>query len=168
LLAQIEDLNLLEQLFLKRYPFSRFAPRLGDPIAQAVTPLRKPLRDCMVALVTTAGLSLPDQSPFDVSKKRGDTSFRELPADISPQILEMNQRSGSFDHTGVLRDRNLVFPLDRLRELQERKEIGVIAPHHYSFMGSIISPAQLMKETAPEVAQCLKADAVDVVLLTPV
>lgn len=167
-LAQVEDLNLVERLFLRRYPFGRFAPHPGDPIARAVTPLRKPLRDCMVALVTTAGLSLSEQPPFDISKKRGDTSFRELPAHISPQILEMNQRSGSFDHTGVLRDRNLAFPLDRLKELQEREEIGAIAPHHYSFMGSIVAPAHLIKETAPEVARRLRADAVDVVLLTPV
>lgn len=167
-MAQIEDLTLVERLFLKRYPFGRFAPRLGDPIAQAVTPLRKPLRDCTVALVTTAGLSLPEQAPFDVGNKKGDTSFRELPAHISPQLLEMHQRSGAFDHTGVLRDRNLAFPLDRLRELQEREEIGAIAPHHYSFMGSIVAPAQLIKKNASEVARLLKADAVDVVLLTPV
>lgn len=167
-LAQIEDLNLVERLFLRRYPFGRFAPRTGDPSTQAVTPLHKPLRDCMVALVTTAGLSLPEHPPFDVNKKKGDTSFRELPAHISPRLLNMNHRSGAFDHTGVLRDRNLVFPLDRLRELRERKEIGALAPYHYSFMGSILSPAHLIKETAPEVAQRLKADAVDVVLLVPV
>jgi D-proline reductase (dithiol) PrdB len=167
-LAQLKDLPLADRLFLKRYPFSKFAPRPDDPIANAVTPLSKPLKDCQVALVTTAGLSLPGQLPFDVSIKNGDTSFREFSADTFVQALEMNQRSWSFDHTGILRDRNLAFPLDRLRELQQREEIGAIAPHHYSFMGSIVSPSKLMKETAPEVAHRLKADAVDVVLLTPV
>ena len=167
-MAQVEDLKLGERLFLKRYPFSKFSPRPGDRVAYAVTSLSKPLRDCTVALVTTAGLSLPEQPPFDVSKKNGDTSFREFSAAISPQLLEMNQRSWSFDHTGVLQDRNLALPLDRLRELQQRREIGAVAPHHYSFMGSIVSPSQLIKETAPEVARRLKADSVDVVLLTPV
>lgn len=167
-MAQIEDLSLVERLFVKRYPFARFAPHLDDPLAQAVTPLRKPLSECMVALVTTAGLSLPEQPPFDVSKKNGDASFRELPATISPQVLEMNQRSWTFDHTGVLRDRNLAFPLDRLKELRKRGEIGAIAPRHYSFMGSIVGPSHLIKESAPEVARRLKTDAVDVVLLTPV
>lgn len=167
-MAHIEDLSLVERLFVKRYPFARFAPHLDDPLAQAVTPLRKPLSECMVALVTTAGLSLPEQPPFDVSKKNGDASFRELPATISPQVLEMNQRSWTFDHTGVLRDRNLAFPLDRLKELRKRGEIGAIAPRHYSFMGSIVGPSHLIKESAPEVARRLKTDAVDVVLLTPV
>jgi len=134
----------------------------------AMTPLRKPLSTCTVALVTTAGLSLPDQPPFDVTIKMGDSSFRELPADISPQLLEMHQRSWSFDQTGVLRDRNLVFPLDRLREMLKRGEIGAIAPHHYSFMGSIVGPSKLIKQSAPEVARRLAADGVDVVLLTPV
>jgi len=70
--------------------------------------------------------------------------------------------------TGVLRDRNLVFPLDRLREMLERGEIGAIAPHHYSFMGSIVGPSKLIKQSAPEVARRLAAEGVDVVLLTPV
>jgi len=167
-LAQLKDIALAERLFLKRYPFKKFAPRPDDPSAVAVTPLRTALKDCRVALVTTAGLSLPDQPPFDVTNKNGDPSFREIPAAISPSLLEMNQRSWSFDHTGILRDRNLALPLDRLREMRQRGEIGVIAPHHYSFMGSIVSPSKLIKETAPEVARRLTADVVDVVLLTPV
>ncbi|HAG99154.1 MAG TPA: hypothetical protein DCL75_09930, partial [Ktedonobacter sp.] len=69
------------------------------------------------------GLSLPGQPPFDVTIKMGDTSFREIPGDTSPQLLEMNQRSWAFDQTGVLRDRNLAFPLDRLREMHIRGEI---------------------------------------------
>jgi D-proline reductase (dithiol) PrdB len=167
-LAQLKDVTLAERLFLKRYPFQRFAPRPGDPRAAVVAPLRMTLKDCRVALVTTAGLSLPGQLPFDLTHKKGDPSFREIPANVSPSLLEMNQRSWSFDHTGVLRDRNLALPLDRLRELHERGEIGAIAPHHYSFMGSIIAPSRLINESAPEVARRLAADAVDVVLLTPV
>lgn len=167
-MATFDDIELVERLFLKGYPFSRYSPRPDDPVANAVTPLRKPLNQCTVALVTTAGLSLPGQPPFDVSIKMGDSSFREFPNDISPQLLEMNQRSWAFDQTGILRDRNLALPLDRLKEMQQRGEIGAVAPRHYSFMGSIVGPVKLMKEAAPEVARRLKSDSVDVVLLTPV
>ncbi len=167
-MARFDDVELAERLFLKGYPFSRYSPHPGDPVAAAVTPLRKPLAQCIVALVTTAGLSLPEQPPFNTGSKMGDTSFREFPGDISPQVLEMHHRSWSFDQTGILRDRNLVFPLDRLREMRERGEIAGIAPHHYSFMGSIVGPAKLNKESAPEVARRLLADGVDVTLLTPV
>lgn len=167
-MARLEDVELAERLFLKGYPFWKYSPRPDDPVSTAVTPLRKPLSACTVALVTTAGLSLPDQPPFDAAIRMGDTSFREIPSAISPQLLEMNQRSWAFDHTGVLRDRNLAFPLDRLREMLARGEIGAIAPYHYSFMGSIAGPRKLIHETAPEVAHRLTAHNVDVALLTPV
>jgi D-proline reductase (dithiol) PrdB len=166
-MARLDEIDLAERLFLKGYPFNRYAPRPNDPVTTAMTPLRKPLAQCCVALVTTAGLSLPDQPPFDTTIKMGDSSFREFPADMALESLEMHQRSWAFDHTGVLRDRNLALPLDRLREMRQRGEIGAIAPHHYSFMGSIIGPSKLIKESAPEVARRLAADGVDVVLLTP-
>ncbi len=166
-MAKLDDVELAERLFLKGYPFNRYAPRPDNPVTTAMTPLRKPLAVCTVALVTTAGLSLPGQPPFDTTIKMGDTSFREFPADMSLQSLEMHQRSWAFDHTGVLRDRNLALPLDRLREMRGRGEIGAIAPHHYSFMGSIIGPSKLIKESAPEVARRLAADNIDVVVLTP-
>ncbi len=167
-MAQFDDIELVERLFVKGYPFQRYSPRPENPASVALTPLRKALSECTVAIVTTAGLSLPNQPPFDSSIRMGDSSFREFSGDISPQLLEMNHRSWSFDQTGVLRDRNLVMPLDRLREMQNRGEIGSIAPHHYSFMGSIIGPSKLMKQSAPEVARRLVHDKVDVVLLTPV
>jgi D-proline reductase (dithiol) PrdB len=167
-MANINDVDLAERLFLRGYPFNRYAPHAGDAVAAAVTALRRPLSACTVALITTAGLSLPDQPPFDTSNKMGDSSFRELPANISPQLLQMHHRSWSFDQTGILRDRNLVFPLDRLREMREQGEIGAIAPHHYSFMGSIVGPAKLIKYSAPEVARRLASAGVDVALLTPV
>jgi D-proline reductase (dithiol) PrdB len=167
-MARMEDVEFKERLFLRGYPFKHYSPHPGDPVASAITPLQKPLSACTVALVTTAGLSLPDQEPFDMTIRNGDSSFREIPSHISPQLLEMNQRSWSFDQTGILRDRNLAFPLDRLREMQQRGEIGTLAPRSYSFMGSIVGPAKLMKESAPEVSRRLKAESVDVVLLTPV
>src|SRR5437588_9131129 len=157
-----------ERLFVKGYPFNRFAPRDDNPASRAVTPLKKPLSECTVALITTAGLSLPDQPPFDVTIRMGDSSFREFPAETSPQLLEMHQRSWAFDQTGILRDRNLTFPLDRLREMHERGEIGAIAQYHYSFMGSIVGPRKLTNESAPEVARRLTDEQVDDVLLTPI
>jgi len=167
-MASLDEVDLAERIFLKGYPFSRYSPRPEDPVANAVAPLRKALAACTIALITTAGLNLPGQPPFDTSIKMGDSSFREFAGDISPQLLAMNHRSWAFDQTGILQDRNLVIPLDRLREMHTRGEIGALAPHHYSFMGSIIGPHKLIKEYAPEVARRLVADSVDVALLTPV
>ena len=167
-MAKLDDVEFTERLFLKGYPFSRYAPRPGDAVSAAMTPLQKPLAACTVALVTTAGLGLPGYPPFDATIRMGDTSFHEIPGNISPQLLEMHHRSWAFDQTGISRDRNLTFPLDRLREMQSRQEIGAVAAYHYSFMGSIAGPRKLINETAPEVAKRLAAEHVDVVLLTPV
>ncbi len=77
-------------------------------------------------------------------------------------------KSDSFDHSGVQADRNLAFPMDRFRELVARGEIGAMNHRHFSFMGSILRPKRLIAETAPQVAERLRADGVDVAFLTPV
>ncbi len=79
-----------------------------------------------------------------------------------------SHKSDSFDHSGIQADRNLAFPLDRFRELVARGEIGSLNRRHFSFMGSILRAKRLITETAPQVAERLRADAVDVAFLTPV
>jgi D-proline reductase (dithiol) PrdB len=143
-------------MFLKTYPWRRI-----DPVP--CTPLRKPLAQARIALVTTAGLHLPDQPPFDNDKRGGDTSYRVIPADADVKTLREAHRSETFDHSGVLSDANLAFPLDRLREMGLQ-----LAPRHLSFMGSITAPGRLTKESAPEAAQLLADDGVEVALLVPV
>lgn len=123
---------------------------------------------CRVALVTTAGIVAPGQPPFDATVRGGDYSYRILSGDADVQSLSEWHRSGAFDHSGIASDRNLAFPLDRLRELAAAHEIGAVAPRHLSFMGSITAPGRLMARTAPEAARLLVADSVDVALLVPV
>jgi D-proline reductase (dithiol) PrdB len=162
-MANYDELSLHVRLFMKGYPFARYAL---DPVPCA--PLHKPLARARVALVTTAGLRTPAQADFDHSIKMGDSSFREIPNEIATQTLVESHRSYAFDHAGVEADRNLVFPLDRFRELQERGVIGELNHRHFSFMGSIVGPRKLIDESAPAVAQMLRDDGVDAALLTPV
>lgn len=147
---------------MKGYPLSRHGI---NPVPYA--PLRKPLSESRLALVTTGGLHLPNQSSFDGSNKMGDCSFREIPNDVDVRVLIEGHKSKSFDHSGVACDRNLVFPLDRFRELESRGEIGGLNARHFSFMGAIIGPGRLTGETAPQVARMLREDEVDAVFLTP-
>jgi D-proline reductase (dithiol) PrdB len=77
-------------------------------------------------------------------------------------------RSESFDHAGMLEDPNVAFPIDRVRELAEHGRIGSVNRRHLSFMGSITAPGRLIRDTAPEAANRLVADGVDVALLVPV
>ncbi len=149
------------RLFLKAYPWRRIEP-------VPWTPLSKPLADCRVALVSSAGFVLPGQEPFDPRHRGGDTSFRQVAGDARVAELIDSHRSQSFDHSGMRRDPNLALPLDRLRELAERGRIGSVNRRHLSCMGSITAPGRLVRDTAPEAARWLVEDGVDVALLVPV
>lgn len=129
------------------------------------TPLNKPLTASRVALVTSCGVHLKSDRPFDLADMRGDPTFRVIPADAKAEDLTITH--GHYNHRDANRDINVVLPLDRLRELAQEGQIGSVADRHYGFMGSIPMPGRLIRSTAPEVAAQLKADAVDVVLLTP-
>lgn len=160
-MPNIADLPLWLRALLRAYPWRRI-----DPVPCAT--LRKPLPECRVALVTTAGLVTVGEPPFDAKIRGGDSSYRIIRGDINVSRLEEHHRSESFDHSGIERDRNVAFPLDRLRELAALREIGTVAPRHLSFMGSITAPGRLKKETGPEAAALLVADEVDLALLFPV
>ena len=131
------------------------------------TPVTKPLPASKVAIVTTAGVHLRAQKPFDMSDKMGDPTYRELP--LLAKKDEYTITHDYYDHKDADRDLNIVFPLDRLRELKAAGEIGSLADVNYGFMGHIDGPHidTLIKKTAPEVARKLKMAGVDVALLTP-
>lgn len=131
------------------------------------TPLRQPLAQSTLALVTTAGLHVRGDDPFITDPMGGDASFRVLPEQTPAEEILQSHASIGFDHTAFYRDLNVTFPVDRLRELQQRGVLGRLAPEYYSFMGAIRNPRRLQEDTAPQVAARLKAAGVDVVLITP-
>ena len=131
------------------------------------TPLRRPLSEARVAIVTTAGLHLRGQPPFVTDHRSPDQSYRRLPSDALPAEIVQSHTSIGFDRSGIQRDLNVTYPVDRLRELQERGFIGNLAKDFYSFMGALRKWDRLERESGPEVAALLKQDGVDVVLLTP-
>jgi len=149
------------RVFLRAYRWRRV-----DPVPW--TPLRRPLSESRLALVSSAGFVLPGQVPFDESKRGGDPSFREIPSDTEAGVLVDTHRSEAFDHTAMCRDPNLAFPVDRIRELASRGRIGSVSPRHLSFMGSLTAPGRLVRDTAPAAARSLVDDGVDVALLVPV
>jgi D-proline reductase (dithiol) PrdB len=158
--ASLSDLALGDRLFMAAYRY-----RTVDPIPFARP--RRPLAAARVALVTTGGLYAPGQDPFDVGRKGGDVSFRVIPRDTDVATLGIAHKSDAFDQAGLRADRNLGFPLERLREMEAAGAIGSLAPRALSFMGSISAPGRLVKETAPEAASLLEADGADVALLVP-
>ena len=147
--------------FLVAYRWRRI-----DPVPWS--PLRKPLAEASVALVTTAGLVMPGQAPFDNDVKGGDSTFRVIPGDAGVASLIDTHRSKTFDHSGLQSDPNLAFPLDRIGELVRDGRIGRVSERHLSFMGSITATGRLVRDSAPAAAQLLVYDGVDVALLVPV
>lgn len=124
-----------------------------------------PLSSRRVAIVTSAGLHLRGDRPFGHGDARND--YRVIPGDVAAGNLVMSQLSVNFDRTGFQQDLNVVFPLDRLKELAADGTIGSVAEHHYSFMGAG-SPVTRMEAKAREVGRMLRQDGVDAVVLTPV
>ncbi len=160
-MAHVADLPFKYRALMKVYPWRRLAPM--PPVT-----LSKPLSEARVALITSGGLIEPGQEPFDETIKGGDHSYRVIRRETATQSLLETHRSDAFDHSGIAMDRNLALPLDRLKELSEEGEIGSVAPRHLSFMGSITAPGRLARQSAPEAAELLVDDQVDVVLLVPV
>ena len=128
------------------------------------TPLGKPLSQSKLALVTTAGLHVRGDAPF----ASGDPSFRAIAANVEARDIVQSHASIGFDHTGIYRDLNLAFPIDRLRELAAEGAVGSLATQYYAFMGAQRNPQKMIDESAPEVAALLNQEGVDVVLLTPI
>jgi len=130
-------------------------------------PLTGPLKDATIALVTTGGVHLRAQSPFDMDDPDGDPSFREIPTDDRAAVLTITHKY--YDHSAADRDLNVVLPLERLRELAAEGRIGAMARFAYSFMGHIQGRhlATLMADTAPDVARRLAREGVGAVVLTP-
>ena len=131
------------------------------------TPVVKPIHTSQVAIVTTAGVHLKTQIPFDMHDLNGDPTCRIISRN-SP-LSELIITHDYYDHSDADKDINVVFPLQRLKELEQEKYIGGVAKIHCSFMGHIDGPyiSRLITQTAPETAQKLKANGTDVVLLTP-
>jgi D-proline reductase (dithiol) PrdB len=134
------------------------------------TPLSRPLEESTFALVSSAGLALKTDRPFDQEGERqnpwwGDPSYRLLPrtateADVKLYHLHIHPRIAE-------QDLNTLLPLGRLLEFEDRGEIGRSASNHYSFMGYILEPQVLLEESTPAMVRHMKRDGVNVVILVP-
>jgi D-proline reductase (dithiol) PrdB len=161
--------HLVGQLFSRVPALARLWGRRFDALRSDEIPFvlpRKPLRQSRMVLITTGGVHLRSQPPFDMGDPRGDPTFRHIPAATPPDALAITH--DYYDHADADRDQNILFPLALFRELAQRGRIGALADG-YGFMGHIEPPhvQTLLTRTAPEVAGRLKQQRVDCVLLTP-
>ena len=125
------------------------------------TPNRHPLSETTVALVTTAGVHLRSQEPFN---PEGEKDFRVIPGDAATSDLMISHPF--YDHTDADRDVNCVFPLDRLRELAADKLIAAVSNIHVGWMGTSPRLKEVYEETAPAIADRIERSKADAIVLT--
>jgi D-proline reductase (dithiol) PrdB len=165
-LAAIADANFpeIEKAFISERVYPNFdSVRYESP--SPINALTKPLFESRVAMVSTCGAHLKTDPPFNLKSPIGDHTYREIPDHARLQDIALSHMAYSIHRVSA--DKNCVFPLDRLIESEREGRIGSIAPRHFSFMGYIAATGPLVNETAPQVADDLRADQVDLVVLAP-
>jgi D-proline reductase (dithiol) PrdB len=160
-MGDISEFSEKLQDFLRTYPKRKF-----DPVPW--TPLKKPLSECKLALVSSAGFIAPGQETFNHDIKGGDVSWREIPYDVDITTLIDDHHSKSYSHYGLHQDLNVGFPITRMRELAENGRIGSVNHRHLSFNGAISATGRLATQFAPKAAKLMVEDGVDIALLVPV
>jgi len=140
----------------------------------------KPLSDSRVALVTSSGhfVTGDDPQPFGVAGMtqaeaearigeflRATPTLSSIPSDVSPTDLHV--RHGGYPIAAVAADHQVALPIGHLRHLAARGRIGELADRAYSFVGAT-SQLRLRDRVAPEWADLLRSEQVDLALLVPV
>ena len=134
------------------------------------TPLSKPMSEVTFALVTSAGISLKSDPPFDMEREKteptwGDPTYRLLPKWINSADINVNHLHINIEY--ILSDLNVILPLERMEELSEEGVIGNLAPTAYSFYGFQWENTDFLNTAIAPMIDKMKHEGVDTVLLTP-
>jgi len=134
------------------------------------TPMSKPLNQTTLALVTSAGISLKTDPPFDMEREKkdplwGDRSFRAIPRGTTEKEIDVNHLH--INTNLVKQDINVIFPLARMAEFEEEQIIGRLAPTAYSFYGFQWQNTDFLSEAIEPISKRMKKEGVEAVFLTP-
>lgn len=134
------------------------------------TPLSKPLSESTLTLVTSAGINMKTDPPFDMEREKqeptwGDRSFRAIPRDATEGDIDIRHL---HINTGfVLQDINVMLPLARMKEFEREGVISCLAPTSYSFYGFQWESTDFLTEAIAPMCTRMKDEGVDAVILTP-
>lgn len=126
------------------------------------TPYDRDLSSATVALISAAGVYLPDQEAFP-TEDPGDVSYRVIPAITEASTLRIAHHH--YDHSEADTDPNIVFPIDTLRELAAEGVIAAVNEQNYSY-GFTTRLRELYETTFPELADKVERSKTKLVLLT--
>lgn len=134
------------------------------------TPMSKPLSQITLGLITSAGISLKSDPPFDMEREKreplwGDRSFRTIPRGTTEKDIDVNHLH--INPNWIKQDINVILPLQRMEELEREGVIGRLAPTAYSFYGFQWQNTDFLKEAIEPISILMKREGVEAVLLTP-
>jgi D-proline reductase (dithiol) PrdB len=144
----------------------RDVPRLLDLEPAVPGPLSKPLKESTIALVTSAAITQPGQPPMDGPNIEGDYTIRLLDTDTPTSELRIWHTH--FDLAAAQADINVVYPIDRLKDLAADGTIRDVASPAVSFMGYFSNVFRVRDEVAPAIIDAVKKSGADAALLVPV
>jgi D-proline reductase (dithiol) PrdB len=133
-------------------------------------PLEKPLKHVSFALVTSAGISLKTDPPFDMEREKregtwGDPTYRAIPRETEEKDIQVHHLHIKTSY--LLQDMDVLLPLRRMAELEKGGIIGRLAPTSYSFYGFQWEGSNFLKEAIEPISERMGAEGVEAVLLTP-
>ena len=133
-------------------------------------PMSKSVSKVTVALVTSAGISLKSDPPFDMEREKrepiwGDRSFRIIPKGTTEKDIDVNHLH--INTTYIKQDINVILPLARMAEFEKEGIVGRLAPSAYSFYGFQWRNNDFLKEAIKPISKKMKLEDVEAVLLTP-
>jgi D-proline reductase (dithiol) PrdB len=143
------------------------APSVPIPWA----PLRRPLAEATIALVSTAALSMNTDAPFDTEGERanpwwGDPSYRVIPRTATARDIVASHLHIESDY--LRDDLDVALPLRRLDDLVHAGLVGGVAPSHYSFQGYLLDPTEFLARSVRAMVEQMKREAVDAAVFVPV
>lgn len=150
--------KLTGQEFVTEYPMPLFDRVPPQPAIKDITKAR-------IAIVSSGGpvpKGNPDHIESSSASKFGRYSIEGV-TDLTPENGETAH--GGYDPTYANDDLDRVIPVDVLREMEAKGEIGSLHEFYYSTVGNGTSVAN-SKKFATEIAEYLKQDKVDAVILT--
>ncbi len=134
------------------------------------TPMAKPLNETTIALLTSAGVSLRTDPPFDMEREKkeaiwGDRSYRVIPRDTTEKDIDVNHLHINTNY--IKKDINVILPLARMAEFEREKIIGRLATTAYSFYGFQWQSTDFLREAIEPISKKMKLEGVEAVLMTP-
>lgn len=144
--------------FETEYPMPSFDRVDPQPAVKDITKAR-------IGLVTSGGIvphGNPDHIESSSASKYGSYDFHGI-TDLTPENSETAH--GGYDPVYANEDADRVLPVDVLREMEANGEIGSLHETYYTTVGNGTAVANAV-QFATEIAEKLKADNVDAVILT--